>query len=72
MNEKFLHVFMGNKLVWAQFPDASCYSSGRVAGLAPVSVCFLILSLVFDFLLQKQQMEQAEYFLNKTQAFNAF
>ena len=35
-------------------------------------VCFLILSLVFDFLLQKQQMEQAEYSLNKAQAFNAF
>lgn len=63
---------MGNKLVWAQFPDTSSYSSGKVVGLAPVSPCFLILSLVFDFMLQKQQMEQAEYSRSKTQAFNAF
>ena len=68
--KKFLHVFMVNKLVWAQFPDTSSYSSGKVVGLAPV--CFLILSLVFDFMLQKQQMEQAEYSWSKTQAFNAF
>lgn len=69
---KFLYSFRGNKLVWAQFSGTSSYSSGKVVRLAPVSICFMILSLVFDFMLQKQQMEQAEYSLNKTQVFNAF
>lgn len=45
---------------------------GKWLGLAAVSICFMILSLVFDFMLQKQQMEQAGYSLNKTQAFKAF
>ena len=55
--KKFLHVFMVNKLVWAQFPDTSSYSSGKVVGLAPV--CFLILSVVFDFMLIKQTMKSS-------------